>query len=180
MSARALYAQSTKPMQPRDIPDGPWQEIIADYLTHKGKDYLLICNLFSKNPFLYRVPTKSVQSLSMGLQELISQYELPCMLYTDNGPLFASDELTQFLQHYHIDHITSSPHFPRSSGFIECQVRTIKTALRTTKESKKLLEDLLMDLQSTPIGPNMPSAWKIVYNRTFQCPGEKTTPVNME
>ena len=38
-------------MLPRDIPDGPWQEIAADYFTHKGKEYLLICDLFSKYPF---------------------------------------------------------------------------------------------------------------------------------
>ena len=41
-----------QPMLPRDVPDGPWQEITVDYLTHQGKDYLLICNLFSKYPFL--------------------------------------------------------------------------------------------------------------------------------
>ena len=48
-----------KPMLPRDVPDGPWQEIAADYLTHQGKEYLLICNVFSKYPFLYKVANKS-------------------------------------------------------------------------------------------------------------------------
>ena len=43
-----------QPMLPRDITNGPWQEITADYLTHKGKEYLLICNLFSKYPFHIR------------------------------------------------------------------------------------------------------------------------------
>ena len=71
-----------QPMLPRDIPNGPWQEIAADYLTHKDKEYLLVCNLFSKYPFLYKVSTKSTQSLC-SLQELISQYGLP-----------VSDELT--------------------------------------------------------------------------------------
>ena len=37
-----------QPMLPRDISDGLWQEISADYLNHKGKEYLLIFNLFSK------------------------------------------------------------------------------------------------------------------------------------
>ena len=39
---------SAQPMLPRDVPDGPWQEITADYLTHKGREYMLVCNLFSK------------------------------------------------------------------------------------------------------------------------------------
>ena len=79
-----------QPMLPRDIPNGPWQEIIADYLTHKGKEHLLVCDLFSKYSFLYKVSTKSAQSLCMHLQELISQYGWPCLIYTDNGLPFAS------------------------------------------------------------------------------------------
>ena len=96
------------PIPPSDIPDGPWQEITANYLTHKVGDYLLVCALFSKYPLLYKVSTKSAQSLGMHLQELISQYGLPCLLYTDNGPPFVSEKLAQFLQHNHIDHVTSS------------------------------------------------------------------------
>ena len=37
-----------QPMFPRDIPDGPWQDITADYMTFKGHEYLIICDTFSK------------------------------------------------------------------------------------------------------------------------------------
>ena len=60
-----------QPILPRDIPDGHWK-ITADYLIHKGREYLLICDLFSKYPFLYNVSTKSAQSLCAHLLELIS------------------------------------------------------------------------------------------------------------
>ena len=106
----------TQPMLPRDIPDGPWQEITADYLTLKGGEYLLVCDLFSKYPFLYKVSITSAQSLCMCLQELISQYGPPCLIYTDNGLPLASEELMQFLQHNHIDHVTSSPTSPGLMG----------------------------------------------------------------
>ena len=105
-----------QPMLPRDILDGPWQEIATDYLTHKGREYLLVCNLFSKYPFLYKVSTKSAKSLCMYLQELISWYRPPCLLYTDNGPPFASEELAQFLQCNHIGHVISSPTFQGLMG----------------------------------------------------------------
>ena len=144
-----------QPMLPRDIPDGPWQDISADYMTHKGHEYLIICNAFSKYPFIYRVILKSAQSLCMCLLELISQYGPPMSLSTDNGPPFASDELAEFLTCHHIEHHTSSPHFPRSNGFIERQVRTIKTALNTALPANKPLALVLLDLRSTPIGPNM-------------------------
>ena len=167
-------------MIPRGIPDDTWQEIATDYLTHKGIEYLLVCDLFSKYPFIYKVSTKSGQSLCVHLHELISQYRPPSQLYTDNVPPFTSDELIQFLQYHYIDHITSSPHFPRSNGFIDHQVHTIKTALSTSHNSSKTLEDLLLDLCSTPIRPNMPSPWEILHNRTLQCCSRPSAPVNME
>ena len=84
-------------MLPRDIPNGSWQEIAAGYLTHKDREYPLVCDLFSKYPFIYKVTTKSAQLLCAHLHELIFQYGPPSLLYTDNGPPFASNELTQFL-----------------------------------------------------------------------------------
>ena len=54
---RHKASPSAQPMLPRDIPDGLWQGIAASYLTHKGREYLLVCNLFSKYPFLYKIST---------------------------------------------------------------------------------------------------------------------------
>ena len=65
-------------------------------------------------------------------------------------------------------------------GFIECQVRTLKTTLSTAWDSKKTKDDLLLDLWSTPIGSNMPFSWEILHNRTFQQPSKPSSPVDME
>ena len=102
----------TWPMLPKDVPDGYWQEITVDYLTYQGKEYLLICDTFSMYPFLYKVATKSTQSLCACLLEMISQYRPPSLLSTDNGQPFLSKELTPFLLHHHIEYSTSSPCFP--------------------------------------------------------------------
>ena len=169
-----------EPMLPRDIPDGSWQDIAVDYMTHKSHEYLIICNAFSKYPFVFKVMIKSAQSLCMHLLELISQYGPPMSLSTDNGPPFASDELAEFLMHHCITHHTSSPHFPRSNGFIERQVGMIKTALNTALPAKKPLESVLLDLRSTPIGPKMASPHEILHNRSIQQPGRPSQPIDME
>ena len=130
MSASAPSPLSTRllppaqPMLSRDIPDGPRQEITADYLIHKGKGYLLVCDLFSKYS-LYRVSTKSAQSLCTYLQQLIFQYGLPSLLFNDNGLPLKFEDQSQFLQHNHRPHHLF-PHFPRSNGFTEPQVRTLR------------------------------------------------------
>ena len=88
----------------------------------KGKEYLLIHDQLSKYPVLYKISSKSTQSLCACLLKLISQNGPPSLLFTDKGQPFASEELTHFLQCHHIQHSTSSLHFPMSNGFIECQV----------------------------------------------------------
>ena len=177
MCTKHKASPPAQPMLPWDIPDGPWQEITTDYLTHKGREYLLVCDLFSKYPFIYKVSTKS---LCVCLHELISQFGPPSLLYMDNGLPFASDEHAQFLQHHHIDHITSSSHFPRSNSFIECQVCTIKAVLSSSQDSRKTIEDLLLELCSTLIGPNMPLPREIFHNRTLHHPSRPSAPVDME
>ena len=104
---------SDQPMLPRDIPDGPWQDIAANYMTHKGHEYLIICDAFSKYPFVYKVTSKSAQSHCTCLLELTSQYGPPMSLSTDNGPPFALDERAEFLMHHCIAHHTSSQHLPK-------------------------------------------------------------------
>ena len=48
-----------QPMVPTDVPDGPWQDIAVDYMTHKGQEYLIICDAFSKYPlFLKSLPNQ--------------------------------------------------------------------------------------------------------------------------
>ena len=64
-------------MLPQDIPDGPWQELAADYFIYKGKEYLLIADTFSKYPFIYKVHSKTSDSVTHHLQDLFLQYGTP-------------------------------------------------------------------------------------------------------
>ena len=73
---------AAQPMLPRDILCDLWHKITADYFNQKGKEYLFICNLFSKYPFLSKVSSKFAFSLSQKLQELLSLYGPPSLIYT--------------------------------------------------------------------------------------------------
>ena len=78
----------TQPRLPRDIPNGPWQEITSNYLTHRGRGYLLVCNLFSKYPFLYKVSTKSAQSPCPPASSSCNKDHLVCSIPTMGHPLY--------------------------------------------------------------------------------------------
>ena len=40
-----------EPLQPHDIPEGPWRKLGMDYFHFNGNTYVLICDYFSKFPF---------------------------------------------------------------------------------------------------------------------------------
>ena len=48
--AKYKASQTVQSMLHCDIPDRPSQELAADYFIHKGKDYLLTVDTFSKYP----------------------------------------------------------------------------------------------------------------------------------
>ena len=90
---------------------------------------VLICDYFSKFPFLYRAKT-SFWSLRDRLINLFSIEGYPDEIVSDNGPPFQSKEFAIFLSGLGIKHTTSSPGYPHSNGFIEQHIQTVKNMLR--------------------------------------------------
>ena len=105
------------PLQPHDIPEGPWRKLGMDYFNFGGNSYVLICDYFLF-PFLYRAKT-SFWSLRDHLIDLFLIKGYPDEIVSDNGPLFQSKEFAKFLSGLGIRHTTSSPGYPCSNGFIE-------------------------------------------------------------
>ena len=167
-------------MLPQDNPDSPWQEKVADYFQHNGKEYWLISNLFSKYPLLFHILSKSSQSLVQNLNDIVTQYGPPNVLYSNNRPPFMTEGFERFLQRKLIDHITFSLHFHHSYGFIERQVKrctictwhkafhTLKTTLTIAQDAGTSHETLLLELWSTPIALKMPLSQEILHNCTIQ------------
>ena len=65
-----------------------------DYFTFDGNSYVLICDYFSKFPFLYRTKT-SFWSLRDRLIDLFSIERYPDEIVSDNGPPFQSKEFAK-------------------------------------------------------------------------------------
>ena len=124
-----------EPLLPHDIPEGPWKKLGIDYFTFDGNSYVLICDYFSKFPFLYRAKT-SFWSLRDCLIDLFSIEGYPDEIVSDNGPPFQSKEFAKFLSGLGIKHTTSSPGYSRSNGFIERHIQTVKNMLSKSSNTQ--------------------------------------------
>ena len=153
--ARNVSKVPKEPLQPHDIPEGPWRKLGIDYFTFDGNSYVLICDYFSKFPFLYRAKT-SFWSLRDRLIDLFSIEGYPDEIVSDNGPPFQNKEFAKFLSGLGIKHTTSSPGYPRSNGFIEHHIQTVKNMLSKSSNTRSF-QEVLADLRTTRIGTGLPS-----------------------
>ena len=87
---------------------------------------------------------------------------------SDNGPQFVSEAFKTFPKLYEFSHLTSSPHYPKSNGFIERTVQTVKSALRKAKADSLDPELALLCRRSTPIDNKLPSPAEMLYTRKIQ------------
>ena len=152
-------------LQPHDIPEGPWRKLGIDYFNFDGNSYVLICDYFSKFPFLFKVKT-SFWSLRDRLIDLFSIEGYPDEIVSDNGPPFQSKEFAKFLSGLGIKHTTSSPGYPHSNGFIERHIQTVKNMLLKSSNTRSF-QEVLADLRTTRIGTGLPSPAEILHGRNL-------------
>ena len=116
-----------------------------DHFYVNGKLYVLICNNFSKFPFVFQTKTTSFANLRNHLQELFVIEGTPDEIMSDNGPPFNGKEFSNFLTGLDIRHLTSSPNYPQSKGVIEWQIQTVKRLME--KATGRSFQEALTDLR---------------------------------
>ena len=67
---------------------------------------------------------------------------------------------------YHVNHITSSPHYPQSNGLAEKYVWIVKSLFYKAKEEGKDLFKCLMIYHNTPLSGSLQSLMQILQSRS--------------
>ena len=157
----ALPQQPKEPMNPADVPPSAWHTVGAILFYSKGTEYMLVSDYCSKVPFVRRLPAKCTNAT------VILQQGIPQIVRTDNGPKFNSKEFSEFSSVYGFKHVTSSPHYPRSNGFIESQVKIVKRTLEKVAKDNGDPYLALLYLRSTPVDSKLPSPAQLLQRRSF-------------
>ena len=145
-----------------------------DFFDLKGKCYILICDYFSKFPFMFSCKT-SWGSLKDHLIDFFSNEGFPKEIISDNGSPFNSQEFTDYLSSHGVKHTTSSPHYLQSNGFIEHHIQTVKNLLYKAMDAgTRSFQEVLSELRATKIGNNLPSPAEILHGRSLITGGPVT------
>ena len=128
-------SQQKEPLIHTEVPPRAWHTIGTDIFTLEYSDHLVVADYYSKYPFVRPIPRgqNNSQTVIRIMKQIFSEQGIPKVVRSDNGPHYNSQAFEAFARDYGFQHVTSSPHIPRSNGFIESQVKSVKTILLKAK-----------------------------------------------
>ena len=102
------------------------------------------------------------------LKGIFDEHGIPERFISDNGTQYSSEEFKQFADTYGFEHVTSSPLYPRSNGFAERMVQTVKHLFTKARESGQDPHMAMLCLRTTPIDHQLPSPSEILNGRKYR------------
>ena len=91
---------------------------------------------FQQVPILFQIPKKTAETTKLWLQQIFPQYSLSKWLFTDSWQPFTLNGFALYLISQLVQHITLSWHYPKSYGFMEKNIKTVKEAISKTNHEK--------------------------------------------
>ena len=144
----AQYCMENKrqPMMSQPIPEYAWQFVSQDLCQFEGKQILVTVDHFSDFIEVDELDNTLSTTIIKKSKAQFSRHGIPEILLTDNGPQFISADFEKFCNDFKIDHITSSPYWPKGNGKAEAAVKIIKTMLKKADD----LQLALLLYRNTP------------------------------
>ena len=145
-----------------------WKVVGSDIFYVAGETYLLIADYHSKFPFIRKIHnTCTSQEVICALKSIFGEHGIPECIISDNGPQYDSYAFRQFARNWGFNHITSSPRYAQSNGFVEKIIQTLKKTIMKAKDSRTDIEMALLCLRTTRIDHNLPSPAQLLYKENI-------------
>ena len=157
----------------QELPPFPWHTLATDIFYWKRMDFLIVADVFSKYFLVRKLANSTSAAVCAEIATIVTELGLPHIISSDNGPCYNSKELQQLLQHYNITHHTSSPHHPRSNGFVERMVGVAKKLMDKAGSEGKPWISGLYEYRVTPQSGSIASPLQLITQRT---PRKKDLP----
>ena len=162
-------SQTREPLMQLPVPPRAWHTVATDLFHLGNAEYLIVADYFSKYFFIRKLPSNQTSSKVISLlKEIFGEHGIPTKVMSDNGPQYSSQAFKAFATEYGFQHDTSSPHHPRSNGFIESQVKIAKKAMQKAIDSNMDPQLAFLCLRSTPVDHDLPSPAELFLGRQVQ------------
>ena len=124
-------------MIPSNIPIYPFQIVASDLFNWNNQDFVIVVDYYGKYWEIERLyNTKSI-TIVKKMKKMFSRLGIPETLRSDNGPQYTAQVLKEFSKLWNFKHVTSSPEYPKSNGFVERLIQIVKNLLTIAKQSGK-------------------------------------------
>ena len=157
----------------QELPLFPWHTLATDIFYWKRMDFLIVADVFSKYFLVRKLANSSSAAVCAEIATIVTELGLPHIIRSDNGPCYNSKEFQQLLQYYNITHHASSPHHPRSNGFVERMVGVAKKLMDKAGSEGKPWISGLYEYRVTPQSGSIASPLQLITQCT---PREKDLP----
>ena len=113
-----------------------------------GKEYLVVCDYYSRYMIAERFENATAQSLCKAVNKIIiCSLGVPNTIVSDNGPQFVSDQFSKLVKKWDIVHRTSAPRNAQSNGQAERGVQAIKKLASKNAD----IEAAVMSYNNSPL-----------------------------
>ena len=133
-----------------EIPQEPWMKVGVDLFSLFEKEYVIAVDYSSKYTEVSQINDETARTVIRKVKKMFTSHGIPREVFSDNGPQFTSTEFKNFKEYWGFQHDTSSPEYPKSNGFIERHIQTVKRALKKAKETKQDPYLVMLMLNTTP------------------------------
>jgi hypothetical protein len=151
----------------------PWRRLHIDFLGPiQNFKFMVIVDATSKWIEAFKMTNTNATEVIKILRRLFSQFGLPRMVVSDNGPPFTSNTFKEFLSCNGIEQCFSAPYHPSSNGAAENAVKLCKSVINKAKkddiDAEIALHRYLLLYRNTEHATTGDSPAQILQNRTLR------------
>ena len=102
------HCNQKEPYIPFGIPIVAWKSIATDLFTFQDKIYMVVVDIFSCFPVVRQLHGESTKLVLNALKDIFSNFGIPEIIISDNGPCYKSQEFNNFCDKFDIVHQTGA------------------------------------------------------------------------
>lgn len=129
---------------------GPWDKIGVDLCEVSGRQYLVTVDYHSNFIEVDYLTTTTSGRVIGCLKKTFARFGIPKTIVSDGGPQFSAREFAKFAKSWGINHVMSSPHYPKSNGKAESAVKIVKNIITKCVHDNSDQYEALLEQRNTP------------------------------